>query len=96
MVATKLGYRVRVFGRLQKLMQQRKSLLVWNRSRNGMVYDEVCLAQEAMLRVCTDVGMAHFVLKYRGLIRGLPPGNHLKVKEEVEKWIYEAEGMVWK
>lgn len=87
-------YRSISFGKLQKLIQQRKFLLVKNFSMNELTLYKVECLQEKLLRINSDHSMAKFITDHAGLIRMLPPAHHIKTNQEVNELIETAETLL--
>ncbi|HNW91202.1 MAG TPA: hypothetical protein PKN48_16200 [Bacteroidales bacterium] len=79
---------------ISSLIRQRKNLLRWNKSYNGIKPYQVEVLEEQISRVSSDNSMARFIMKYASEIRLLPPGPHAETNKKVNQLIADAENIL--
>jgi len=87
-------FRAEAYGKIQKLIQQRKFLLARNFSMNDLTQYKVECLQEKLFRVNSDHSMAMYIVNNAGLIRMLPPAHHSKTNTEINELIEKSENLL--
>jgi hypothetical protein len=79
---------------ISSLIRQRKNLLRWNKSYNGIKPYQVEVLEENIKLVLSDNTMARFILKHASVIRMLPPTTHAETNKKVNDLISDAANML--